>query len=168
MSPIVKSLIASLALFLSIVSFNQHHQVQAIETLNRQGLTVSFSLLHCNEYQLSSGKLSFLLKEKEKTNAGSSLLLLLLLLLQRETIIENHEKRREKLEELLKETVEKVTEHENGRNLMEQEEYETMTKRIGLYEKKLERMKEPLDERDINRMIEREVRRAERYNRVEL
>ena len=86
--------------------------------------------------------------------------------MQRETIIENHEKRKEKLQELLKETVEKVTEHETGRNLLEQEEYEIMSKRIGLYEKKLERMKEPLNERDINRMIERERRRAERYSEL--
>lgn len=66
---------------------------------------------------------------------------------QRETVLENHERRRDKLEELLQETREKVANHDAGRNLMEDEEYKTFAKRIGLYERKLEKMKSPLDDR---------------------
>ena len=45
---------------------------------------------------------------------------------------------------------------------MEDEEYGLLTKRIGLYERKLERMEGPMDEREIERLVEREKMRAER------
>jgi hypothetical protein len=37
----------------------------------------------------------------------------------------------------LEETKDKVAEHESGRSLLEGEEYATLKKRIGLYEKKV-------------------------------
>ena len=62
--------------------------------------------------------------------------------------MENHERRRDRLEDILQETIDKVAAHEAGREKFEtDEEYETMKKRIGLYQKKLERMKKPLDDR---------------------
>lgn len=62
--------------------------------------------------------------------------------------MENHERRRDRLEEILQETIDKVAAHEAGREKFKtDEEYETMRKRIGLYQKKLERMKKPLDDR---------------------
>lgn len=66
---------------------------------------------------------------------------------QREALIDNHNQRKEKLEELLQETKDKVADHEEGRKLLEDDEYTTMKKRVGLYGQKLERMKEPLDSR---------------------
>ncbi len=60
------------------------------------------------------------------------------------------------------ETREKIADHEDGRNLLEDEDYALLTKRIGLYETKLERMEGPLDEREIDRLVEREKMRAER------
>jgi hypothetical protein len=65
----------------------------------------------------------------------------------------------------LGETKDKVADHHAGRNLLEGEELATFTKRVGLYERKLEKMKQPLDEREIARMIQREEMRAERYHR---
>jgi hypothetical protein len=56
----------------------------------------------------------------------------------RNQIIENHKRRREQLKKLLDDTKEKVSSHESGRTLFESdEEYQTMKKRVGLYEKKV-------------------------------
>jgi hypothetical protein len=58
--------------------------------------------------------------------------------LQREAIIENHTRRRAQLQKLLNDTKEKVAAHEEGRSLLEgDDQYETLKKRIGLYEKKV-------------------------------
>jgi hypothetical protein len=65
----------------------------------------------------------------------------------------------------LDETKDKVADHHAGRNLLEDEELATFTKRVTLYERKLKKMKEPLDEKEIARMIQHEERRAERYHR---
>lgn len=87
---------------------------------------------------------------------------------QREHVVANHEKRREHLRQLLVDTKEKVADHEEGRKLLEDdEEYALLTKRIGLYEKKLESMERPLDEKEIDRLVERARARAERRH-VEL
>ncbi len=81
---------------------------------------------------------------------------------QREHVVENYERRREQLRTLIVETKEKVSSHDEGRSLLEDEEYALLTKRIGLYEKKLERMEGSMDEREIDRLVEREKMRAER------
>ena len=83
-------------------------------------------------------------------------------------MVKNYEKRRERLRELTEETKERIASHEEGRNLMEGEEYEKMKKRVELYGKKLERMMEPMDEREIERMVEKERMREERRNHREL
>jgi hypothetical protein len=62
-------------------------------------------------------------------------------------VIENYQKRRDKLTELLQETKEKIADHDAGRTLLEDDEYATMKKRVGLFAQKLERMNEPLDDR---------------------
>jgi hypothetical protein len=56
---------------------------------------------------------------------------------QRQAIVENHNRRREQLRKLLEETKEKVAGHESGRSLLAGEEFATLKKRIGLYEKKV-------------------------------
>jgi hypothetical protein len=60
-----------------------------------------------------------------------------LISLKRQAIVENHNRRREQLRKLLADTKEKVAGHESGRSLLEGEEYATLKKRIGLYEKKV-------------------------------
>ena len=82
---------------------------------------------------------------------------------QREHVVANHERRREQLRKLIADTKEKVADHEEGRNLLEdEEEYALLTRRIGLYEKKLEKMEGDLDEKEIDRLVERARARAER------
>ena len=56
-------------------------------------------------------------------------------------------RRTEQLKKMLEDTKQKVADHDSGHRKLEEEEYQTMTKRIGLYEKKLEKMDQPLDER---------------------
>jgi hypothetical protein len=81
---------------------------------------------------------------------------------QREQVVANYERRREQLENLVAETKEKVADHERGRSLLEDEEYALLRKRIGLYEKKLEKMEGPMDEREVERLVERMKMRTER------
>lgn len=66
---------------------------------------------------------------------------------QRQDVIENHERRRDHLAKLLQQTKDKVADHDAGRNLLEDEEYKKHARRIPLYERKLERLSKPLDER---------------------
>ena len=66
---------------------------------------------------------------------------------QHEMIIERHEKKgqgHKKMNNYLKKRVET---HESGRRKLGKDEYESLLKKIFSYEKKLEKMKEPLDER---------------------
>lgn len=51
--------------------------------------------------------------------------------------MKNYENRREQLKKLVAETKEQLADHNNGRNLLEDEEYNRLTKRIPLYEKKV-------------------------------
>jgi len=55
----------------------------------------------------------------------------------REHVVKNYEKRREQLKKLVAQTKEQLEDHNNGRNLLEDEEYNRLTKRIPLYEKKV-------------------------------
>lgn len=70
-------------------------------------------------------------------------------------MVANYEKRREHLKTALAETSQKLADHEQGRSLLEDEEYERLQKRMGLFEKKLEKMEEPMDEREIEKVMER-------------
>ena len=76
--------------------------------------------------------------------------------------MEHHERRKQHLARLVEEAKDKVAAHEEGRSLLEDEEYALLTKRIGLYEQKLQKMEGPLDEKEIDRMVERARARAER------
>jgi len=81
-----------------------------------------------------------------------------------EQVVANYERRREQLENLVAETKEKVADHEQGRSLLEDEEHALLRKRIGLYEKKLKTMEGPMDEREVDRLVERMKMRAERHH----
>ncbi|KAG7336743.1 hypothetical protein IV203_028160 [Nitzschia inconspicua] len=86
----------------------------------------------------------------------------------RQGIIENHNRRREQLRKLLEETKEKVDAHEHGRSLLQGDEYDTLKKRIGLFEKKLEKMEGPMNDREIDKILERQKIRQERIRHTEL
>ena len=74
----------------------------------------------------------------------------------------NYDKRREQLKKLVVDSKEKIADHDNGRSLLEDEEYARLSKRIGLYEKKIEKMEEPMDEREVDRKLQRTKMREER------
>lgn len=67
--------------------------------------------------------------------------------IQRDHIIQNHKRRRVQLEKLIDDARKQVDDHNNGRKLMESEEYEKITKRLGLYEQKLLKMPAEPDEK---------------------
>jgi hypothetical protein len=64
----------------------------------------------------------------------------------------------------LGETKDKVADHHAGRNLLEDKELVRFTEKVDSYERKLEKMKEPLDEMEIARMVQQEESWAERYH----
>merc|ERR1711935_900275 len=68
--------------------------------------------------------------------------------LTKEEIVENHERRRDHLVRHLQQTKDKVADHDSGTAPLEVEDYEKHSRRIPLYERKLERLKKPLTERD--------------------
>lgn len=80
----------------------------------------------------------------------------------REQVLASYERRREHLQKLVARHKEEVADHENGRRLLEDEEYDKLTRRIDIFGKKLERMEDPMDEREINRAIERTKMRNDR------
>mmetsp|Transcript_6961 Transcript_6961/g.14803 ORF Transcript_6961/g.14803 Transcript_6961/m.14803 type:complete len:140 (+) Transcript_6961:121-540(+) len=84
----------------------------------------------------------------------------------REQVMANYEKRREHLRKLVTRHQAEVEDHENGRNLLEDEDYAKAMKRIRLFGKKLERMEGPMEEEEIERMLEHSKMRAEHHGRV--
>mmetsp|Transcript_22296 Transcript_22296/g.25625 ORF Transcript_22296/g.25625 Transcript_22296/m.25625 type:complete len:125 (-) Transcript_22296:296-670(-) len=85
----------------------------------------------------------------------------------REHVVKNYEKRREQLKKLVAQTKEQLEDHNNGRNLLEDEEYNRLTKRIPLYEKKIEQMAGPVDDRMIDKMMDRtKMRELRRHSEL--
>lgn len=64
---------------------------------------------------------------------------------------------------MLQEQKAKLDEHKSGRELLEDDKLEELEKRITAYERKLATMEGELDDREIERMIEREQRRLKRH-----
>eukprot|EP00536_Pseudo-nitzschia_multiseries_P007589 jgi/Psemu1/18305/gm1.18305_g len=85
--------------------------------------------------------------------------------ISRDNIVANYERRRDHLRKLVEKHKEDVADHESGRRLLEDEEYEKFTKRIRLFQKKLDSMEGPMDEREIDRMVERAKMRDEHRHR---
>lgn len=83
--------------------------------------------------------------------------------IQREEILANRARRKEKLEEMLAENQRKLEDHKAERNLLKAEEVETLEKRINAFSRKLETMQGDLDEREIEKLIEREHMRKKRH-----
>lgn len=85
----------------------------------------------------------------------------------REHVVKNYENRREQLKKLVAETKEQLADHNNGRNLLEDEEYNRLTKRIPLYEKKIEQMAGPVDDRMIDKIMDRtKMREMRRHSEL--
>ena len=61
-------------------------------------------------------------------------------------MLDNHQRRRSQLQKLVEDAKVQLDDHHSGRKLMETEEYEKIKKRVGLYEQKINRMGETLDE----------------------
>jgi len=81
--------------------------------------------------------------------------------------VKNYENRREQLKKLVAETKEQLADHNNGRNLLEDEEYNRLTKRIPLYEKKIEQMAGPVDDRMIDKIMDRtKMREMRRHSEL--
>mmetsp|Transcript_8292 Transcript_8292/g.17917 ORF Transcript_8292/g.17917 Transcript_8292/m.17917 type:complete len:140 (-) Transcript_8292:83-502(-) len=85
----------------------------------------------------------------------------------REQVIANYEKRREHLSKLVARHQAEVEDHENGRSLLEDEDYAKAMKRIRIFGKKLERMEGPMEEEEIELMIEHSRIKA-KYHRRDL
>jgi peptidoglycan hydrolase CwlO-like protein len=66
---------------------------------------------------------------------------------QREMIIERHEKKAQGHNKMINYLKKKIEKHESGRRKLGKDEYESLLEKISSYEKKIEKMKEPLDER---------------------
>lgn len=74
----------------------------------------------------------------------------------------NRAKRREQLEETLAQAQETMDDHTSGRRLLEDEEFTRLERKINAYTRKLETMTGELDDREVDRVIQREQLREER------
>ena len=74
---------------------------------------------------------------------------------------EKLDKRMAQLERFLEETMNQLEDHRAGRKLLEDEEFELLSKRKKLVESKIQRMKE-MDDSDLERMRRRSERRGGR------
>jgi len=81
---------------------------------------------------------------------------------QKEEIKANRAKRREQLSKLLDEARESMEDHTSGRRLLEDKELHTLERKIDAYERKLETMQGEMDEREVERVLQREKLRYER------
>ena len=88
-------------------------------------------------------------------------------LVTRESVVENSRKHREKVEKRLEETREKISDHEEGRKLLEGDEYALLQKRVGIFERKLEKMSRPMDDRYIDMLVEMEKMKEEHRHHQE-
>ncbi|CAB9526246.1 expressed unknown protein [Seminavis robusta] len=80
----------------------------------------------------------------------------------REEIIANRERRKEHLQKLLEEARETKDNHVSGRKLLSEEELTAVDRKINAFERKMETMQGEMDEREIERVLQREQLRAER------
>ena len=72
--------------------------------------------------------------------------------LQRQDVIDNHQRRRSQLQKLVEDAKVQLADHHSGRKLMETEEFEKIDKRVRLYEQKINRMGETIDE-DVSTIV---------------
>ena len=66
------------------------------------------------------------------------------------------------MQKLLDEAVETMENHKSGRNLLEEDDLTALERKISAYTRKLETMQGEMDDREVDRVIEREKLRYER------
>ena len=66
------------------------------------------------------------------------------------------------MEEMLAQSQETMEDHTSGRRLLEDEEFTRLERKINAYTRKLETMQGELDEREVDRVVQRERLREER------
>ena len=76
--------------------------------------------------------------------------------LQREELLASRKRRSEQLEKLLVEVKQRLADHNNGDRILIDEEKASLEKKADIYQRKLDTMKEVPDEREIQRMLEKE------------
>ncbi len=65
-------------------------------------------------------------------------------------MISSHQKRKSQLEKLVEQAEAQLDDHHAGRNVLETEEFEKITKRVGLFKQKLEKMPDIPDKKVSN------------------
>ena len=91
---------------------------------------------------------------------------------QREEILESRKRRSKQLEAMLVDAKQRLADHAAGIRLLEEKEKTDLEKKSDIYQRKLDTMKEPLTEREVELILSREKireeRRRERQARDEL
>lgn len=80
----------------------------------------------------------------------------------KEEIVANRAKRRIQLEAILNEAKGDLAEHTEGRKLLEEKDFTALERKISAYERKLETMQGEMDDREVERVLQREKLRYER------
>ena len=83
-------------------------------------------------------------------------------LLQREEILESRRRRKVQLEAMLHDAEERLAQHHSGSKILTDEEIKALEKKADIFSRKLETMRDDLDDREIERIIAREKLRNER------
>jgi hypothetical protein len=82
--------------------------------------------------------------------------------MQREEILASRERRIKQIETLLDDSQQRLNDHKSGIRMLNEKELNDLQKKIDIYSRKLDSMRTPLDEREIQRIIQREEIRNER------
>eukprot|EP00934_Nitzschia_sp_Nitz4_P008320 Nitzschia sp. Nitz4//scaffold2_size372955//316114//316647//NITZ4_000463-RA/size372955-snap-gene-0.50-mRNA-1//1//CDS//3329546898//8310//frame0 len=84
----------------------------------------------------------------------------------REEIIENRNKRRRQLKNLINSMRKKLADHSAGEQILEEEEKATMERRLDLYARKLEMLKGDMEEWEIERILSRSQSQNDRRRQM--
>lgn len=74
----------------------------------------------------------------------------------------SRERRMKQIETLLEDSQQRLNDHKSGIRMLNEKELNDLQKKIDIYTRKLESMMAPLDEREIQRIIQREQIRNDR------
>jgi hypothetical protein len=83
---------------------------------------------------------------------------------QREEILASRERRAKQIEAMLLDSKQRYNDHTSGIRLLSEGELADLQKKIDIYQRKLESLQAPLDEREVERILRREKLRNERLN----
>lgn len=81
---------------------------------------------------------------------------------QREEILESRRRRKVQLEAMLHDADERLTQHKSGQKVLTDDEIKALEKKVDIFTRKLETMRDDLDDREIERIVAREKLRNER------